>query len=272
MKLGVSYNVFDGEELLAFSLKAIREAVEHINVVYQTVSNFGNSCAPELKDMLLELRERKLVDELFEYVPDFGRRPDFNEAAKRNLGLQIAKQRGCTHFLSMDCDEFYDRRELAWAREYIEQNGIEASACGVLGHIKEPVFQFQGGTPYVPFIARIFPRSKIRLGSPFPLLTDATRRLNGDRKLFLFKRKFHLFQKEELVMHHMGLVRRNIFGKYQNSTSNDGGAHSQKLLEFARRVRDWRFGEKLIHLHGEEITVVQVENKFNIQIEENDES
>jgi hypothetical protein len=153
---------------------------------------------------------------------------------------------------------------LVLAKEYIEQNRIEASACRVLSYIQKPVFQYESATAYVPFIAKIFPRSRIRLESPFPLQTDPTRRLNGDRKLFLFKRKFHLFRKEELAMHHMGLVRRNIFVKYRNSTANDGGAKSQKLLAFARRVQDWRFGDKLIHIDGEEITVVRVENKFNL--------
>ena len=42
MKLGVSYNVFDGEELLESSIKSIRDNVDHISVVYQTISNFGN--------------------------------------------------------------------------------------------------------------------------------------------------------------------------------------------------------------------------------------
>jgi hypothetical protein len=209
------------------------------------------------------------VDDLFDYTPDLGKWAGWNEVAKRNLGLQIAKRRGCTHFLSMDCDEFYDLRELIRAREYIEQNHIEASACRILNYIKEPIFQYQRGPGGVPFIARIFPRSQIRDGSPYPLETDPTRRLNGDRKWFLFKRKFYLFPKEELAMHHMGLVRRNpgnILLKYQNSSANDGGPKSQKLLAFARRVQNWRFGDKLIHIDGEEINVVRVENKFNIPV------
>jgi hypothetical protein len=164
----------------------------------------------------------------------------------------------------MDCDEFYDRHEMARAKDYLEQHRIEASACRILGYIKEPVFQYQGGTPYVPFIARIHPRSAIKLGSPFPLPVDATRWLNGDRKFFLFKRKFYLFPREELVMHHMGLVRRDIFAKYQNSSANDGGAYSQKMLEFARRAQNWKFGDKLVLIKGEELDVIRVENRFHI--------
>ena len=40
MKLGVSYNLWKGEELLKYSIKAIREHVDYIVVVYQNLSNF----------------------------------------------------------------------------------------------------------------------------------------------------------------------------------------------------------------------------------------
>ena len=62
MKLGVSYNIFDGEELLEGSIKQIRQHVDHISVVYQVVSNFGNPCNPELVPLLERLKSEGLVD------------------------------------------------------------------------------------------------------------------------------------------------------------------------------------------------------------------
>ena len=56
MKVGVSYNLFDGEELLEDSIKSIRNNVDYISVVYQTVSNFGNPCSPNLMPVLEELK------------------------------------------------------------------------------------------------------------------------------------------------------------------------------------------------------------------------
>ena len=47
MKLGISYNVFDGEELLEKSILCIRDQVDFISVVYQEKSNFGNQCDPK---------------------------------------------------------------------------------------------------------------------------------------------------------------------------------------------------------------------------------
>ena len=43
MKVGISYNLFDGEELLEASIKSVRDNVDYISIVYQTESNFGKN-------------------------------------------------------------------------------------------------------------------------------------------------------------------------------------------------------------------------------------
>ncbi|MFM6972171.1 MAG: hypothetical protein ACKOXJ_00940 [Alphaproteobacteria bacterium] len=50
MKLGITYNLFDGEELLESSVKSVRESAEHINVVYQTTSNWGEKASENIED------------------------------------------------------------------------------------------------------------------------------------------------------------------------------------------------------------------------------
>ena len=51
MKLGVAYNVFDGEELLEYSIKSIKAFVDFIVVVAQETSNYGNT-KPNLRNTL----------------------------------------------------------------------------------------------------------------------------------------------------------------------------------------------------------------------------
>ena len=119
MKLGISYNLFDGEELLEASLKSVREEAFHINVVYQTTSYYGNNSSPYIKDFLLNLKNKGLIDEIFHYERDFSKNDKhYFEREKRNIGLSIARKNGCTHFLSMDVDEFYDREQLKKAKKY----------------------------------------------------------------------------------------------------------------------------------------------------------
>jgi hypothetical protein len=54
--------VFDSEELLESSILSIKEEVEYICVVYQTVSNFGNPCHKHLEKLLKDLVSRGLVN------------------------------------------------------------------------------------------------------------------------------------------------------------------------------------------------------------------
>ena len=70
MKLGISYNIFDGEELLEDSIKSIKNKVDYISVVYQEISNFGNPCNEGFSTTLLEkLKSEGLIDELYKYRP-----------------------------------------------------------------------------------------------------------------------------------------------------------------------------------------------------------
>ena len=87
MRLGVSYNIFDGEELLEGSIKQIRSEVDYISVVYQTVSNFGNPCNTDLVPLLERLKSEGLIDELFEYNPKINKGGHFNEIQKRRLEI-----------------------------------------------------------------------------------------------------------------------------------------------------------------------------------------
>ena len=94
-KLGIAYNVFDGEELLPYSLKGIRGLAEYIVVVYQTTSNYGNE-NKNLLPFLEKLVDAKMVDELVEYEPQLNivdelgnpylKKGSVNEQTKRNIG------------------------------------------------------------------------------------------------------------------------------------------------------------------------------------------
>ena len=129
MKLGVSYNVFDCEELLEGSIKQIRQQVDYISVVYQTVSNFGNPCNPELVILLERLKSEGLVDELFEYSPKINKGGHSNEIQNRNIGLALSQGAGCTHHMSMDSDEYYLSSEFEGLKKIVIEGDYDSSYC-----------------------------------------------------------------------------------------------------------------------------------------------
>jgi hypothetical protein len=127
MKLGVSYNLFDGEELLEGSIKQIRQHVDYVSVVYQKISNFGNPCNSELIPLLEKLKSDGLIDELFEYSPKVNKGGHFNEMQKRNIGLALSQGANCTHHMSMDSDEYYLSSEFESLKKIIIEGDYDSS-------------------------------------------------------------------------------------------------------------------------------------------------
>ena len=249
MKLGISYNLFDGEELLESSIKSVRDSADHINVVYQKISNWGEKCSENLEDLLNDLIKKKLIDKTYCYSPrktSAGK----NELHKRNIGLTIAKSRFCSHFLTMDCDEFYHKNQFDEAKKFIISQNIEASSCKFINYIKQPTWQIQADSNmYIPFITKINLFSMLSRKSYFPVLVDPTRKMNGNKK-------FKYFEPHDLRMEHMWLVRKDLLKKFNNSS-----AKKYVDKDFISSVINYEFPNKFC-----ENEVIEVENLFNIKI------
>lgn len=254
-KLGVSYNVFDGIELLDSSLRSIRNNVCYINVVYQSISNFGESAPKEDVDEILRLEKIGLIDKVIFYTPKLNDRPHNNETAKRNIGLQDCKKNGCTHFLCMDTDEFYRDKEFKEAKNFIIDNKITASACQLYLYVKSPKYRTEQPDPgmFVPFICKINKFSRIKFLAKRFCLTDPTRMVAS------FSNKIWVFAPQKICMHHMSLVRKDLQLKFRNSTFNEGTPHDKNDKNLY--AMNWRFPSKF--RYGEnELRVIEVEDEF----------
>lgn len=256
MKLGVAYNLFDGEELLEASILSIREAVDYIIVVYQTISNYGNQTETDLKSLLDDLKKKGLVDECYEYIPDLSKKGAFNEKEKRNIGLNIARKKGCTHLLSMDTDEFYLIDEFKAAKEYIVKNNLDCTACGFFAYIKKPTYRIIQQVPgNVPFIHKIKWNTVLGGKKHFPVQVDPTRSVSPYGK-------FWLFNNNALMMHHMVGIRADLHKKYKNSSFNDIAATQyEERLERIKNIENYELGTLFENQH-----IFEVENVFNITV------
>jgi hypothetical protein len=233
MKLGISYSVFDGEELLEASLKCMRPHAYHIVVVYQTVSYTGNPASQTLLPLLHDLKERQWIDTLLYYPTHPNRSPSGEERRKRNVGLRhIAgvHHQACTHYMTMDTDEFYLPEAFDAAKVAFLEGGYDASVCPMVDYFKSPRVQLapfeQHQDYYVPCISALPVKNTLArslVGYPFwgthrhgkqkhyPVLSDTTRQVPYQR--------MKIFKREELVMHHMSLVRKDIKSKFLNSSA-----------------------------------------------------
>ncbi len=208
MKLIAVYNVFDGDELLAASIKSIIDHVDAVLIIWQDVSNYGEQYRPAVFSDEINAFGGKIFSVKYDPIVDMG--GPMNERAKRNMGLDMARKLGGTHFIGMDCDEFYQdfgrAKELYLSLE--EQDGIDGSVCRLQTYFREVTFQFDKPEDYyVPFIHKLRPETK-NGSSSYPFYVDPTRTVNANHVVEL-----------PIFMHHYSWCRHDIMRKARNSSA-----------------------------------------------------
>jgi|SRR5690242_4904329 len=247
MKLAAIYNVWDGEELLQRSIDTIKDHVQVIIIVYQTISNMGESHEPNLE---LETGGAKLI--LQKYSPVVGNGGTFNEQEKRNLGLAVARQVGCTHFLHMDVDEFYQDFGKA-KQEYIDSMAF-GSVCRIFTYFCKPTWRLENlDGYYVPFIHRLQAHTTCGRGFAYTFYCDPTRVVNEANVVCL-----------TAIMHHFSWVRKDIYKKARNSSAAQSGNRLQGLLADYNRVMNLidPTGCEIADMGGQKLVVV--DDIFNL--------
>ncbi len=213
-------------------------------------SNFGDRCNPFLEAVLKDLVARKLVDVLLEFVPpahyDSAARlamvsraaegldgptetigtQFFHELSKRERGRLACVQAGCTHFLLMDCDEFYLEEELRAAMQVVEKRGYDTTACRMRLFLKDSTYEY---FPYdnfqvVPFICRCDASVKLALAAPFAsMMADPTRRPEPLGNFFFFERGL-------VEMYHYSFVRLDMRKKFASVSNRGNYALTEEFL------------------------------------------
>ena len=256
-KLGIAYNIFDDSiELLEKSILSVRNVADYITVIYQDISNMGNQSEINLKELLTEYKNKGLIDSFYLYKPQLNAPiPHINEINKRNMGLYVCQGEGCTHYMSMDTDEFYKEDELKKALEVMIEGNYDSSACQLQTYWKNGEWVLNPPEEYyVSLIYKIRTGVDFVLGHNFPVLVDPTRRMNpGNCKIFT---------RDEIEMHHASYVRNDIAKKLFNSSSiSSFGDIIEDLINY---FNDWKEGDKAFMPDRNKYELKKVDNIFNI--------
>jgi hypothetical protein len=226
-KFGVSYSVFDGEELLEASIRSIRSEVSYVNVVYQLISWRGNQAEENMLKTLKDIQKEGLIDELIFWEPDLKKSPNVNETDKRNVGLRAAINAGVNYFMTMDCDEFYREDEVRRAKQIILEKEITHSYCKQIFYGDRPTLRIMSAEKCdLQFFCKV-DKFSILGGNEF-----APHRVDPTRKLLEREGSKHYFL-NDIAMHHFRDLRKNkmaLRSKYANSAL-DGAkqiAYSEK--------------------------------------------
>jgi hypothetical protein len=197
MKLAAIYNVFDGEELLAGSVRSVQNSIDLFIFVVSTVGQSGEFYSGGLEAVeQLQLKKKIVVIS------------NEKELRKRNIGLQKAREQGCTHFILMDCDEYWN---------VLDRSQID-TAHRLFTYFKHPTLQL---TPpedyYVPGICTL--KSSTKVGAfNCGFWSDPTRRPN------------HKLTEGKDWMHHFSYVRKDIERKIRNSSARRNIQAKQDIL------------------------------------------
>jgi len=256
-KLGISYSVWDGEELLEGSIHAIKPAVDYVNVVWQRLSWHGKECNPNLENQLLSLKEKGLIDEIIFFDCDPKIHPNVNECTKRNLGLTAAQRAGCTHFIPLDVDEYYELEQFKKAYQYILEQNISHSACVQFAYRTATVRDTNPLNFFAPFIYRIDHGEKLELdafGGFLPWLLDPTKQI-------AIKKRSRISFLHQIYLHHFSFTRNDLEKKLQNSSANKSENWVQEYKKSVGLIDD-DIEKKL-----KQGIYVKVPNIFNVNID-----
>lgn len=256
MKLGISYMVFDGEELLEFAVKNIRNNIDHISVTYQTTSYFGNPADPNLLPLLERLKSLKLIDELIFFEPNLSLHHKENELQLRNIGLEASRKAGCTHHISADVDEFYIGEQLEYVKKIMEEGNYDLSLVRNEVYYKDPTWLVVPCQNLISTLIHPIDNWYDRhVKYPdFPFHLEPTRKLSRYNN-------YKVFEKNEFVIHHMSYVRKDIRKKLANS--DNGQFYKNK---FFTQFDDHQLGGRVCLLpEFLNRKTIQVENTFGIQ-------
>lgn len=263
-KLGASINLFDGEELLLDLIFSVRDEVDFLSVVFQEKGHWGETSAnPALPSFLKQLKSVGLLDEVFfwsgESLPSGIEEFNSFDMVKREKGLELARQAGCTHFLNLDNDELYTISDLKYMKKVMMTSRMQGADYSVLRHL-----QYYKDSSLIlknreqEYVMGIFPIREdthfvYGAGSPFPI--DPGRKIAGS--------KIIEFWRFEACMHHLSYVRKDIRAKLLSAHAREGNL--PVLEKIVDRYENYCFPQTGFWGHGIEVELVKIRPKISVK-------
>ena len=254
MKLASIINVWaDCACLLPHCIKNHLQFCDGVIVVWSQHSNHWEKNDAVLEYILANGHDSRV--EFIQLEPMRGQKPLFNETRKRNHGIDIAGEKGFTHFLIADADEFYVAEDVIEEKKRFDNPSLNGLVCGSFVFVKSPLYWTDTYTR-VAFIQKVTKDVSVGNFKGFPFayhgktaFIDPSRRISHTKGI----------EFSEIMMHHMSYIRKNIDLKIENSSANL--RRSKKVIYAELRDAKPGYFSKLYHQRLEEC-----ENFFNIQL------
>lgn len=253
LKIAAVYNTWGDWALLNASIQNILPVVDMVIVVYSDKSNYG-----EMDEWRTDWVSHEDPHVTFHNYEPILNHPMHAETAKRNYGLDLARQSGATHYLCMDSDEFYDQEEFKKARQVFRENdSLAGLVCKSRVYFSRPTLTIGMDTTLVPFIHKITPALKHEFNRNYPfawegksIRIDPTRSFNINSGV----------EMSPIIMEHYSWVRKDMEA-YKRKIRNSTARHH---LERSNILQDLVNAKEGYFCEFYQKRLVRVPNRFNI--------
>jgi hypothetical protein len=242
MNIHVCYSVFDNEELLEYSINSIRNSVEEITVLFQNVSNHGLKASEELQELLLTLKNKKLIDNLVLFNPNLSISAPLNELTKNQISYELSKNKKMDYHMLLACDEFYFEKDMSYFKSLLKESPVDIVTSYMYTYYKSSKYRFKQLDNYVvPIFHKVYSDNRnFAINAPAPLIIDPMRKMDYQSCVCL--------SKETPYMHHLSFVRKDFRKKLENSSAkssfvNDIDKMVEHYLNWKPIEKSYLFGE-----------------------------
>lgn len=248
----------DDDAMLSLLLERTSYLVDGSILINSKFSNFGEVAEERVQTSL----DGKHIS--FNWEPDLTKDPRTNETAKRQFGLDKARELGYTHFIMMDADEFYLPEEFNKEKQrFIDNPDLAGLVCRVKCYFRSPTLTIGYDTTLVPFIHKITPSLRFEFNRNYPFAWTDT-----DSIPFTEKKRIRIdptrsmninsgVEWSDITMHHFSWVRTDIKKKIRNSTARQN-------LERSTIVQDYQHAKPGYFLQFYGKTLEEVPNVFGL--------
>lgn len=199
--------------ILPYAIQNHLKFCDSVIVVWSLTSNHG-----AVDQRMLEfVASHKYENVLFHQIePVKKMKPLMNETRKRNVGLDVARREGYTHFFLADADEMYIPEHVERDKKLFQETQINGLVCRLMVYVGKPTLSCSD-TTLVPFIHKLRKDTTAGRFQHYPFTYDKKRNSHIDPSRRLNERNGIIMS--NTVMQHFSYVRADINLKIQNSTA-----------------------------------------------------
>jgi hypothetical protein len=202
-------------ELLPYAIDNHLKFCDGVIIVWSSTSNHGNSDNGRMLEFVLNKKYPSNV--LFAQKEPSEHGPLIDETMKRNYGLELAKEKGYTHFIIADADEFYEDDKMNYEKKRFEDPNLNGLVHELQVFIKSPTLYCKDHT----LVAGIHKLKKdTGCGAfkhyPFAYDTQGNAHIDPSRRINYTDG----IEMSDWPMYHMSYVRKDINLKIENSSAN----------------------------------------------------